>query len=297
MFTNGMTKRQKLAFNIANLGLSIDCRDSYINLAVPFIYEKFQMDPDQITAPEQLGQNALSIKITQNTSPVDGKWGDPICQTEIWALWKTADGDHVFFSPRQSPKKWVVIDPDFSKGEVIGDFSKLDGKPCYPLSSIDIRVVVNWLAQFGDLLLHAAGVAYQGQGYCFVGQSGKGKSTIAENLLENTDIEILGEDQVILRYLDGQYWIFGTPWHERDEMCSPIGVPLKKIFFLDREGKPGVAEITSVRALAALLQTAFIPYYLPDKMPVILERLAELCQEVMLHQYHYQLESDPLIYF
>jgi hypothetical protein len=292
-----MTTKNRLAINIAGLNIFVDGRDSGLNLAVPFIYEKFLIEDSQKSLPGKKGEKRLSIQISQNTSPIDERWGDPICQTEIWALWQTADGDHVFFSPRQSPKKWVVIDPAFSKGEVIGDFSKLDGTPFYPLCSIDIRIMVNWLAEFGDLLLHAAGVAYRGQGYCFVGQSGKGKSTIAENLRQNGSIEILGEDQVILRYLDGQFWIFGTPWHERVEMCSPTGVPLKKIFFLDREGKPGVAEITSVRALAALLQTAFIPYYLPDKMPLILERLAELCQEVMLHQYHYQLESDPLIYF
>ena len=289
-----MKLKNRLVLSIANLRINIEGRDSGLNLAAPFIYDKFLVEDTRNSPLNQLGNKALSISITQNTCIPDGNLGIPLCQTEIWALWKTVDGKLIFHSPRQFPEKWVLIDPTFTQGELIGDFSNLEGKPFYPLSSIDIRIMVNWLALFGYLVLHAAGAAYHGEGYCFVGRSGIGKSTLAEKLMEDADIEILGEDQVILRYLDGEFWIFGTPWHERDKMCSPNGVPLRKVFFLEREGKLGVTEIPSAKAMEFLLQTAFIPYYLSEKMPLILERLALLCEKVSLHQYHYELGSDIL---
>ena len=116
------------------------------------------------------------------------------------------------------------------------------------LASTDIRITVNWLARFGDLILHAASIVVGAEGYCFLGESGAGKSTLAAALATEMGVPILGEDQAILRNLDGEFWIFGTPWHERADRCLPQGVPLKKVFFVDRNLAPGIHPITPSEA-------------------------------------------------
>ena len=289
-----MERKNTLALRIAGLDLVLDARDSSLNLAAPFIYEKFL--GVHLPFKPALGTEVMSLTLSVSNEcfGVEKSWGVPVCLTKIWELWLDENGKHIFISPRQSPPKKVQIDPDFRTGEILGDFSLFKDQAIYPLSSIDIRIMVNWLAGFGDLILHAAGVSVKGQGYCFIGEAGKGKSTLASALVKHDTVTVLGEDQVILRYLDGQFWIFGTPWHEHVEMCPPIGVPLKKIFFLDREMEQVTKPVFPSEGLTRILQTAFVPYYLPDKMQMIIEHLSLLGKEIPFIRLKYKLGSDIL---
>jgi hypothetical protein len=146
------------------------------------------------------------------------------------------------------------------------------------------------------MILHAAGIDVDGQGYCFVGSHGAGKSTLTASFAAPTEeqgkVEVLGEDNLILRYQEDQFWIYGTPWHLNPEMCSPRGVPLKKLFFLDKTAGQQVEQLLPVDGVARLLQTAFIPYYRPETVSNILDRLALLAGQVPFYTFCYQLGSD-----
>ncbi len=292
-----METKNNLALQIAGLNLELDARDSGLELAVPFIYEKFLKGNLPFISTALPAKETLSLSVQWDRQWIKKSWGTPICLTKIWELWLDENGHYIFVSPRQSPPRRVKIDPVFRTGDIVGDFSSVKDKAIYPLSSIDIRIMVSWLACFGDLILHAAGVSLNGQGYCFIGEAGKGKSTLASALAKNEPVTVLGEDQVILRYLEGQFWIFGTPWHERIEMCSPRGIPLKKVFFLDREMEQETKPVSPSEGLTSILQTAFVPYYLPDKVQMIMERLALLGEVIPFFRLKYKLGSDilPLI--
>ena len=292
-----METKNKLALQIAELELELDARDSSLDLAVPFIYEKFLIEDRILEPAPETGQRTLSLRVHNDQQSMIERGGVPVCRTRIWELWFDENGHYIFISPRQSPPRRVRIDPEFRTGEILGDFSLVKDQAIYPLSSIDIRIMVNWLAGFGDLILHAAGLSVNGQGYCFIGEAGTGKSTLASALAKSDHVIVLGEDQVILRYLEGQFWIFGTPWHEHIEMCSPIGVPLKKIFFLDREMEAETKPVSPSEGLTRILQTAFVPYYLPDKVQIIMGRLSLLGGAIPFFRLNYMLGSDilPLI--
>lgn len=283
-----------LALLIAGLELKLDARDSGLELAVPFVYEKFLQNDLALKPATANASEALSLSVRCRQHANKKRWGEPLCITEIWELWLDENGYYVFTSPRQTPPKRVTIDPSFRTGEIVADFSLIKDQGIYPLSSIDIRIMVTWLASFGDLILHASGVSVNGQGYCFLGDSGAGKSTLVSALAKDHSVTILGEDQIILRYLDGQFWIYGTPWHERVEMCSPIGVPLKKMFFLRRDVEAGIEPVSPSEGISRILQTAFVPYYLPEKLPGIIERLTLLSKELPFFCLSYKLGSDIL---
>jgi hypothetical protein len=222
------------------------------------------------------------------------KWGystRSFCSA-TWEFGITNEDDYLFAEPHSDPPRAVIVKPDFTCGEILGDFSHYYDSPIFPIQDLEIRLYTAWLAGFGDIILHASGVMREGRGYCFIGDSGAGKSTLAAALAADPAITVLGEDQVVLRYVGGRFWIFGTPWHLDPAMCSPAGAPLEKLYFLDRSLTPGVGLIKPGEGVSRILQTAFIPYYLPAKLPGILDRLALAAEQLPFHSLSYQLGTD-----
>lgn len=209
-------------------------------------------------------------------------------------MWQEADGNFIFANPLQSQKRQIIIDAGFSNGKILGNFTNTQ-PPCYPLpQDLEIVLFINWLGKFKDVLLHASGVAYDGSGYVFCAESGAGKSTLAAALSKKEGVTVLGEDQVLLRYLDGKFWVFGSPWHEDHSLCSQTGVPLKGVFFLEKKGITSLEPIQPLDGVTRLLQTAFIPYYRPQLVQGILDRFALLSEIMPMFTLSYPLGSDVL---
>ena len=217
-----------------------------------------------------------------------------ICKTKIWELWEDLQGRQVFYSPLEKPTRVVVIEPDFRRGEVLILASDWDDQPFYPLIYIDMIIFSNWLARSGELILHASGISFNGEGYAFVGKSGAGKSTLVSDIADIEGVNILGEDQVILRKIDGEYWIFGTPWHINPRRCSPEGVKLKRLFFLDRDADQVLTRMTTAEAITGIMRSAFVPYYRSSGVEKILDNLSELCTVVPCHTLAYKRDSNIL---
>jgi len=273
-----------LTLSIASLRFVIDTRGSDLQVTAPPVFNQFLVGYDLRETGQFAVPGEMLLEVRHEEKILDRVFSKPICRTKLWELWLDGNDDFVFVSPRQSPPKLVYVDKDFQKGVIAFDFSSTKDKAIYPLASIDIRILINWLANCGDLVLHAAGAAVDGEGYCFIGPSGVGKSTLAADLIKQGEVTLLGEDQVVLRRIAGKFWVFGTPWHEYEDRCSPVGVPLKKVFFLDRRRSPGISLCPPADGVTQILQTAFVPYYLPEKIPVIIDQLSLLSEQVPFYR-------------
>jgi hypothetical protein len=290
---------KQIGLQVARLTIWFDASSSNINLALPENYDRFTIpwlldDIAKIPVTKSVlpGSDNLILKVQHDPLFDRRKWGVPLFQADNWEIWKDPDGSLSFVSPRENPGMRIRVEPGFTSGQVIGDFSSIDDLD--PMQDLGIKVFINWLAYKGDILLHASGVMIDNNGYCFVGQSGAGKSTAATLLSNNPLITILGEDQVVLRFIDGRFWIFGTPWHLNPDMFSPEGVPLKEVLFLEKKGEEKNTEITASDGVTRLVQTAFIPYYQPQWIPGILDRFSLLTEKVRFCSLSFKLDSDIL---
>jgi hypothetical protein len=220
--------------------------------------------------------------------------GERICKTEVNEIKKDQTGSFIF-TALHNPFHKVVIESNFQSGTIYRSKPENDQIQSYPLKYLDSLIFVNWLAPYQDILLHASGAIINKMGYAFLGPSGAGKSTLAEAIHQTIPSIVMGEDQLVLSSIAGQFWVFGTPWHENPAMCSPAGAPLKKLFFLDRDSSkpPSCTPISSADGVQRILQTAFIPYYRQDLLPGILDRLAYLAEQVPFYRLNYHLGSDP----
>lgn len=291
-----------LLINVAGLGIKLDASACPFPITLLPGHEKFIQPAENpqadfayqgLSGDDSFNRTLyLTIKNRQETdSQIPGV---ALCKTDIWELWvDEGQQNFTFFAPRGKPPCQLTVSQDFVSGALTGDFASISGMACYPLLGLDNLLFINWLASLGDVSLHASAVSKDGRGHAFFGVSGAGKSTLAGNLARDHNMTVMAEDQVFLRLFNDQFWIFGTPWHENPEMCSPLGVPLSKLFFLDRSNGQAVTKLSPGEAVTRILQTAFIPYYRPDLLPGIVDRLVMLTKRIPVYSLHYQLGSDP----
>lgn len=281
---------------VAQLRLNYASQDQHLRMDIPPWHTGFNKNNKMTEAQEtSVFCNEITFQLQNCYLTRHLTWQRLICQNKIWELWEDKQGQFVLYNPMQLLLRKLVVDPDFQTVNLCGDFSDNELNKIYPLpQDLEIVFFANWLGKFGDLILHASGIAVDGKGYAFAGFSGVGKSTLARKLSHDESVTILGEDQLVLRYLDDRFWLFGTPWHEDLRMRSPMGVPLKKIFFLEQSGENAMRQATRLEGITRLLQTAFIPYYRPELVKRILERLELLAESVPMWWLSYELGDDVM---
>jgi hypothetical protein len=94
------------------------------------------------------------------------------------------------------------------------------------------------LERFDGFLVHASGVAINGQGYLFAGASGVGKTSVAQRLAHRA--VVLADDAVAVRWDGEVFRAFATPWNldfpqqSGRRGVARHGVPLAGICFLQQ---------------------------------------------------------------
>ena len=162
-----------------------------------------------------------------------------------------------------------VFSPDFLHGDTYFLF-RLPGKKSddplpnplkFPLFHL---LMISLLSQGYGVLIHACGIDDKGKGLLFTGSPSHGKTTIAQLWKKNAII--LNDERIVIRRVNGQLWIYGTPWHGQLRQFTPIGVPLESAFFLSSKGKNIVSDISPLYSLNRLLSHTCLPVWDNDGM-------------------------------
>mgnify|MGYP003455959333 CR=1 FL=1 len=91
------------------------------------------------------------------------------------------------------------------------------------------------IVKFGGVMLHASCVQYENYAYLFSANSGTGKSTHTHLWLKKfPGAEILNDDKPAIRYVDGKFYAFGTPWSGKFDESINAKTEIAGITFLSR---------------------------------------------------------------
>ena len=280
-----------LGLGVANLRFWLIPQNTDYLPELPNVHRKFLITSDH-KGPYLIREGDLLIQLKNEFIFSKEKWGKLICGTKIWELWQSKDDSYIFVVPNGLAPKYLVITQDFKHGQFfIENLINSSDEP-YPLKNLDNLLFVNWLGNYGDIMLHASGIVVDKKAYAFIGPAGIGKSTIVNELSIEPSVTVIGEDTIILRHLNDNFWTFGTPWHLNPEMCSPLGAPLERLYFLERNPVEQVLKLSPQEGISRILQTAFIPYYRSDLMHRILDRLILLSEEVPFYSLSFNLGTD-----
>ena len=219
---------------------------------------------------------------------------DKIFDSEmIWSLYRL-DGKNVFVmkSPASDmlPYRIAVFDTDFKHGEVYNYLTlpehSIDGRlpnPLeFPLSEV---LMICLLAKGRGLMIHACGIDDEGKGYLFAGNSTHGKTTMAR--LWNDAGLILNDDRIVLRYKEGHFWMYGTPWHGDYTVVSPQGILMEKIFFLNHGIANRAERVAVTPAVSKLISRCFPPLWDTKGMQYTLNFCAQLVNAVPCYELNF----------
>jgi hypothetical protein len=135
----------------------------------------------------------------------------------------------------------------------------------------------------GGLLLHAAGVAFQGRGVVAIGPSGAGKSTFTRLCSQFAGADVLS-DEVLALYPEER--VEGSPF------CSDLDLPsslararLAAVLLLDKGPEERMDVASPQEAITALMGQVFRPLPGEASPGDILQRLARIIEHVPLRRF------------
>lgn len=179
------------------------------------------------------------------------------------------------------PYKIAIFDHEFRQGRILMRPGVL-GDSMHPLDyPLDEVIVAHLLGRGLGVELHGCGIIdHDGRGQLFVGQSGAGKTTTARVWLSEGHYEIVSDDRVIVRCIDGEWRMFGTPWHGEAELSSPVSAPLGAIHLLVQASRTEFVSLPPAQAAAALFGCTFPPFYDAAAVAFTLECLDRIVSDV-----------------
>jgi len=194
----------------------------------------------------------------------------------FWSVYKHNTDLFVITSFPDSPWKKAILKLSFTLREwdlwlenAGNETDPLD----YPLDGL---VLYYLTAINADIMIHASGVNYNGQGYLFSGVSGKGKTTMA-GLWYNVGAQVIHDDRLIIRNIEGNYRMFNTPVYRDDE---PAESAISHIYLISHGIENNVIPVREASAVTLVMANCIQHNYSPDMIARFLGSVSLMASKI-----------------
>ena len=113
------------------------------------------------------------------------------------------------------------------------------------------------LLNFDGIMLHSSAVVMDERAFLFSADCGTGKSThtaLWRSVFGEDRAQILNDDKPALRYEDGFWFAYGTPWSGKTDQSLNARFPVAGIAILERHEKNSIAPIEGKEAVVAVMR-------------------------------------------
>ncbi len=251
-----MTRR----FQVAGLTFSLTLPDNH-----PVLNLLHNYDPFEITSlrgsqlPEAAAGVADIFELTVSEEK-PAERGEVMFQSKeesgepVVGLYHCGEGYMAEFAPSPvSPVSGLlVMSGDFRHGKI-----HAQGGPkslAFTINNALMLLFAFASAPFRALEMHASVVTNGGRGFLFLGRSGTGKSTHSMLWLEYIPgTELLNDDNPVLRVVDGEVRVFGTPWSGKTPCYKAQDAPAGAIVRLRQAPENRIERLNMVGAYASVM--------------------------------------------
>lgn len=140
----------------------------------------------------------------------------------------------------------------------------------YPLpyceSIVIYRLIALRLYKFNSFVMHGALISVNDEGFIFLAKSGVGKTTHLRMYLDTfkEKAEIINGDKPIIKYIDGKFYGYGTPYNGKENMGVNKRVEIKGICFLKRGSINKAYETNKDEASTLIFNQILLPNNMED---------------------------------
>jgi len=147
------------------------------------------------------------------------------------------------------------------------------------------------LLNYDGFYLHSSALELDGKVYLFSGHSGVGKSTHARLWMQmhGDKCRIINDDKPALRYMDGHWIAYGTPWCGKDGINQNRKAPLAGICFLKQSDRNHIRQLEYVEAIQKILPQTIYRFKYMEKLDLLLGHIEYLVREIPI----FELENRP----
>lgn len=171
-------------------------------------------------------------------------------------IFEEEDGRFTFgFSyTRNHPDCLLVPSEDFSRSVLYVGEAGASRLAEFALSNAMMLLYTFCTSGYDTLMVHASVIAHDGGGYMFLGRSGTGKSTHSSLWLEHIeDTCLLNDDNPVVRFIDGEAVIYGTPWSGKTPCYKNESMPLKAVVRLSQAPYNKIVRLAPLQSFASLM--------------------------------------------
>ncbi len=193
----------------------------------------------------------------------------------IYGFTKWLCRDYEYFGQEQDAFSVKVTEQDILKEK-----AKMPDYPDFFLESV---VVYRRLCEFvlensNGLIFHCSAIMVDNGAYLFTAPSGTGKSThtrLWRELLGDKAV-MINDDKPIIRLIDGEFYVYGTPWKGKHDIGTNVRAKLKAICKIRQEKENVIEEISPGQMLPIILNQTIRP----EKVE-IMDKLLSLIEEML----------------
>lgn len=190
---------------------------------------------------------------------------------------------------------------DFEVTPTAEDYEKdkacLSEYPDHYLESLSIyRQIARKISEYDGFVMHASVVEIDGKAYAFSAPSGTGKSTHSRLWLSAFPdrARIINGDKPIIRFIDGQTIVYGTPWCGKEGYNINTKAPLCGICFLERGENNEICEIDKDTALRRIFTQLLLPET-ENQSQLFFDMVDKLCQSVKFYKLKCNMDIDAAL--
>jgi hypothetical protein len=128
------------------------------------------------------------------------------------------------------------------------------GMRCYGLNNALMLAYAFAGCWHDTLMVHASLVRHNGYGYAFIAKSGTGKSTQVSSWLRYIPgCDLMNDDNPIIRIIDGNPYVYGSPWSGKTPCYRQVKAPLGAVTRINRAEENSIEQLKPVEAFASFL--------------------------------------------
>lgn len=169
-----------------------------------------------------------------------------------------------------------------------------DNYPLHYIEYLEIyRRICDYVISHGGILMHGAVIEYNSKAYMFTAPSGTGKTTHIRQWkkLYGDKVKIVNGDKPLVRYINGEFIAYGTPWCGKEHYNRNVKAPLCGIVLLSRGEENSIERINPEEFNAFLLRQIYMPKN-SDGIASTLEFASQLFSQVPLYSLKCNISPD-----